>query len=51
MAGRDYVVPEDVREQFGYVAGHRIAVDAGLEHSGKGQVIDEIINNIKLPFV
>lgn len=24
LSGRDYVAPEDVREQFGYVAGHRI---------------------------
>lgn len=53
MDGRDYVVPEDVRGQFGYVVGHRIAADvaSGTGHSGKEQIIDEIIENIKLPFV
>ena len=53
FSGRDYVAPEDVREQFGYVAGHRIGMNpvARTEYSGKEQIIEEILNDIKVPFV
>lgn len=53
MSGRDYVVPEDVKEQFGYVVGHRIVPDtaAGTGYSDRGQIIDEILNQVRIPFV
>lgn len=51
LSRRDYVAPEDVREQFGYVAGHRIVADvsARAAHAGKEQVINEILSDIKVP--
>lgn len=53
MAGRDYVSPEDVKEQFGYVIGHRITLDmtAGAGNSEKQKIIDEILDDVKIPFV
>ena len=53
FSGRDYATPEDVREQFGYVVGHRIGTDpaARAEHAEKQHIIDEILDSIKVPFV
>lgn len=51
LSGRDYVAPEDVREQFGYVVGHRVAVSAaaGVEHAEKEHILNEILNGVKVP--
>lgn len=53
MDGRDYVVPEDVKGQFGYVVGHRIVPDraTGAENSEKQMIIDEILDKTKAPFI
>ncbi len=51
LSGRDYVTPEDVREQFWYVVGHRIMVNvaAGTGHTEKERIIHEILRDIKVP--
>ena len=53
MAGRDYVVPDDVKGQFGYVTGHRIVPDtvSGTGDLEKQKIIDEILNEVRIPFV
>lgn len=52
MSGRDYVTPEDVREQFGYVARHRIVADlaAGIGEADPKRITDEILEQVKVPF-
>lgn len=51
LAGRDYVTPEDVREQFGYVTGHRLIPElpAGNEAIEKEQIIRDIAGRVKMP--
>lgn len=51
LDGRAYVIPRDVREQFGYVAGHRISpfLQAGAEQPEKEDIIKEIIESIEEP--
>lgn len=50
LAGRDYVLPEDVSRQFGYVTGHRLILEyAGDDGSEKEQIIEEILRQVKAP--
>ncbi|MBD5445359.1 MAG: MoxR family ATPase [Lachnospiraceae bacterium] len=53
LDGRDYCTPADVASQFPYVISHRITlVMTGAEgHEGKQQVISEIIDSVKKPFL
>lgn len=49
--GRDYVTPNDVKGQFGFVTAHRIFLNsaAKMEHKTKEEIISEIIKNVQKP--
>lgn len=51
LAGREFVLPEDVREQFPYVAAHRVVLSAAarLEHRDRHQVLSQIADGVKQP--
>lgn len=51
MQGRDYVIPEDVKELASYVLSHRILLDTKAQYGGiaRSSIIDEIISSIKVP--
>lgn len=53
LEGRDYCTPADVASQFPYVISHRMTlVMTGTEgNEGKQQVIREIIDSVKKPFL
>lgn len=53
LDGRDYCTPADVASQFPYVISHGITLVAtGAEgREGKQQIISEIIDSIKKPFL
>ncbi len=50
-AGRDYVVPEDVRELCSTVLAHRIVVsaEARVEQRSNAEVLEEAISRVPLP--
>ena len=49
--GRDYVLPSDVSEQFGYVTAHRVTLTAAakVEKLTKHQVLEEICKSVRRP--
>ena len=51
IAGRDYVIPSDVEEQFPYIIRHRITLDSAARMNGrtKDAVIGEILQQTKRP--
>ncbi len=51
MQGRDYVIPEDVKELAVYVLSHRILLDTKAQYGGvvRSAVINDIIGSIKVP--
>lgn len=51
MQGRDYVIPEDVKELAVHVLSHRILLDTKAQYSGvvRASVINEIISLVKVP--
>ncbi len=51
LAGRNYVIPNDVEECFSYVTEHRIRLSskAHLNHLTEEQVIHEILTSVKKP--
>lgn len=51
LEGRDFVTPGDVREQFPYVASHRISLNAAarMEGKGKNRIIEETVDQIRRP--
>lgn len=51
LAGRDYVVPEDVRQLAVPVLAHRIVLDTKSKYGGvrNEQVIDESLAKIPVP--
>lgn len=51
LQGRDYVLPDDIKYLFPYVAGHRLILDYGSVHSesGKGELIQEILSQVPVP--
>lgn len=51
LRGRDYVSPEDVGSQFGYVVTHRIQLNAKarMEQVKKDQVIGQLLQSVKKP--
>ena len=51
MDGREYVTPEDVRQQFPYIISHRIRRNASAEMEGrsKEEIIQEILGAVKKP--
>ncbi len=53
MEDRDYVLPEDVKTAFPYVAGHRVVfrTKARISQKGPEQLVEEIFQEVKLPRV
>lgn len=53
LDGRDYCTPADVASQFPYVISHRITLvmTSAEGHEGKQQIISEIIDSVKKPFL
>ncbi len=51
VAGRDYVVPDDVQQMSVYVLAHRIILDAGANYSGVSsrEVIGDIVDSVEVP--
>ncbi|HBM14847.1 MAG: hypothetical protein A2Y03_10555 [Omnitrophica WOR_2 bacterium GWF2_38_59] len=51
MNGRDYVIPEDVKELATYVLSHRILLDTKAQYGGiaRSSIIADIISAIKVP--
>lgn len=51
LEGRTFVTPDDVREQFPYVAAHRITPNAAARMEGKGrrQIMGEIADRTRRP--
>ena len=49
--GRDYVIPEDVKEMAVGVLSHRIILknDMGIGKNGAEEIIQEILNSIEVP--
>ena len=51
LSGRDYVVPEDVREVFKAVCAHRLVLrpQARIESIGAADVLDRILAAVPAP--
>ena len=51
LAGRKFVLPEDVAGQFPYVVSHRLrlSAEARVQKIGRRQVIDELLRQVKRP--
>lgn len=51
LQGRGYVLPDDIKYLFPYVAGHRLILDYGSVHSesSKGELIQEILSQVPVP--
>ncbi|MBR4720109.1 MAG: MoxR family ATPase [Lachnospiraceae bacterium] len=49
MHGREYVLPDDVKEVAGYVLPHRMLVYAGRDIDLKRKIVDEILKLIEVP--
>ena len=51
IQGRDYVLPDDVKYLFPYVAGHRLILEYDSEYaeSTKGELIQEILAQVRVP--
>ena len=51
LRGRDYVIPEDVREVFADVCAHRVILSqkARLEKAAEQDVMAELLQTVKLP--
>ena len=53
LAGRDYVIPDDVAEVFPFVCGHRLILNAKarLNEYTAEQLIESMIGEVKKPDV
>ncbi len=51
LAGRDFVLPDDIRELAPLVLSHRIVVDAKTRYAGVSsqEIVAEIIDSVKVP--
>ncbi|AZR73411.1 hypothetical protein BBF96_08455 [Anoxybacter fermentans] len=51
IKGRDYVLPDDIKYLFPFIAEHRIILtdDAELRGISKGEIIKEIIEQVQVP--
>jgi MoxR-like ATPase len=48
---RDFVLPDDVKHLFPYVAGHRLILEYDSEYaeSSKAELIQEILTQVPVP--
>lgn len=51
LRGRDFVIPEDVKEQFPYVVRHRMILNgkARIDGISKEQMITSVLQSIRMP--
>ncbi len=51
MKGRDYVLPDDVKEMAVEVLAHRLVLETKVKYSGvnKEEIIEDILENTKVP--
>ncbi len=49
MHGREFVLPDDVKEMAGYVLPHRLLAYAGRDMAAKRRVVDEILGIVDVP--
>ena len=51
MQGRDYVIPEDVKDLAVPVLAHRILLDTKAQYGGiaRANIVSEILSSVKIP--
>ncbi len=51
LQGREFVLPDDIKYLFPYVAGHRLILEYGSEYveDSKGALIEEILAQVPVP--
>lgn len=51
LAGRDFVTPQDIREQFPFVAAHRVVLSSSARTEGTAvrAILDEILGRVPPP--
>lgn len=49
MAGRNYVIPDDVAEIFSAVCAHRIVKNGKGEHRTREQIMEEVLKSVPIP--
>jgi MoxR-like ATPase len=49
LAGRDYVIPEDVQEAFGPVGAHRLMLRPEQSGLSKLEVLQSLANDLPVP--
>jgi MoxR-like ATPase len=49
FSGRNFVIPEDVRDLADYTLPHRIVLHEECEHIDKGELVRSIINGVRAP--
>ncbi len=49
IEGRDFVIPEDVKEMVEYVIPHRVRVKEDMSYKDKAQFINSLIEEIRIP--
>jgi MoxR-like ATPase len=49
FSGRDFVIPEDIRELAEYVVPHRVIFREEYEHAGRKEIIQSLIDQIPVP--
>jgi MoxR-like ATPase len=51
MKGRDYVLPDDVKNMAVEVLAHRLVLETKVKYSGvsKEEIIEDILENTKVP--
>ena len=51
MAGRNFVTPQDIREQFPFVASHRLILSSSARMEGVPvkEIVDEIVKQVPPP--
>lgn len=49
LRGRDYVIPEDVKELAPWILGHRIILKSSYDKNQGSKIIENILNEVKTP--
>lgn len=53
MVGRNFVTPQDIREQFPFVASHRLILSSSARMEGVPvkEIVDEIVKQVPPPLM
>ncbi|MCL2152400.1 MAG: MoxR family ATPase [Oscillospiraceae bacterium] len=51
MKGRDYVLPDDVREMAGHTLCHRLSQNARVHARDTSEIVNDIVRSVKIPVV